>query len=78
MAYEEKHYNRRTLLKGGLRTLLLGGLAAVCGLLGLRKSGAAGDGVVCDFKLPCAHCGKRSGCTDPKALESKLDNQNAG
>ena len=71
MSNSERTVSRRRILKGGLRTILFGGIVSVCGALGLRKSRASGDETVCVFELPCAHCEISSGCTDPKALKSK-------
>lgn len=66
----EKSDGRRGFLKSGLRTLFLGGIMFVGGLLGRREISSSGDGTVCAFELPCGNCGKRAGCTDPKAVES--------
>ncbi len=75
MSYSKKHIDRRSFLKGLLRTILLGSIAVVCGLLGLRRSGIPSNTAACVIELPCAHCDKRSGCTDPKALASVKNDQ---
>ncbi|MFC1490233.1 hypothetical protein ACFL6K_03390 [Candidatus Latescibacterota bacterium] len=74
MSISIKSENRRQFLKGWLRTIFIGGIVFAGGLLGMRKTRASGDETDCGFELPCGNCGKRKGCTDPKALESKQNN----
>ena len=67
----EKSNRRRDFLKSGLRTLFLGVIACVSGLLGWRKIRSSEDGNYCVIVAPCRNCSEFSGCTDPKAAESR-------
>ena len=78
MSNPKKSDNRRQFLKGWLRAFLFGGIIYAGGLLGLRENRSSGDETECEFELlwrKCGNCGKRIGCTDPKALKSKQDIQ---
>ena len=67
----EKSDERRAFLKGGLRTLLLGGIACVSGLLGWREIRSAEDDGLCVLVSPCGNCPEQTDCNDPRAVESK-------
>lgn len=69
----EKSESRRAFLKSGLRTLFLGGIVFVSGLLGWREIRAAEDENLCAIYSPCRDCSKFTDCIDPKAVESKQD-----
>ena len=66
----EKSDGRRGFLKNGLRTLFLGGIACVSGLLGWREIHYSDDENFCAIELPCRYCSVRTDCTDPKAVKS--------
>ncbi len=67
----EKSAGRRGFLKSGLRSLFLGVIACVSGLLGWREIRSSEGGNVCVIVAPCRHCSEFSGCTDPRAAESR-------
>ena len=73
MSNPGKSDNRRQFLKGWLRAFFIGGIIYAGGLLGLREKDSSGEYSECGFELPCGNCGKRIGCTDPKALKSNQD-----
>jgi hypothetical protein len=62
---------KREFLKRGLRILLLGAVALVCGILGKRKAPAAGGNTICVTNAPCRNCPEYTRCDDPRAAESK-------
>ncbi|MFC1560896.1 hypothetical protein ACFL4V_00295 [Candidatus Latescibacterota bacterium] len=64
---------RRKFLKSGLRTLLLGGIAFVGGLLGWRELSSAENETVCVITSPCRNCAKYTYCTNPKAVASEQE-----
>ena len=70
---QEKSACRRAFLKSGLRTLLLGGIAFVGGLLGWRELRSAEDETVCVITSPCRNCAKYTNCTNPKAVAPEQD-----
>jgi len=67
----EKSDGRRGFLKSGLRTLFLGGIVFVSGLLRWREIHYSDDENFCAIESPCRGCSERTDCTDPKAVESK-------
>ena len=69
----EKSESRREFVKSGLRTLFLGGIVFVSGLLGWREIRSAEDENLCAIYLPCRDCSEFTDCIDPKAVESKQD-----
>jgi len=69
----EKSVSRREFLKSGLRTLLLGVVLFVSGLLGWREIRSAEDENICVIKSSCRDCSKYADCTNPKIEESKQD-----
>ncbi len=66
----EESDGRRGFLKSGLRTLFLGGIVFVSGLLGWRKIHCSDDENFGTIELPCRYCSVRTDCTDPKAVKS--------
>ena len=74
----EKNESRRKFLKNGLRTLLLGGIIYICGLLGWREIRSAEDESLCTIKLPCRDCSIYTGCTYPYAVKLKKISLNSG
>ena len=67
----EKSSSRREFLKSGLRSLFIGVIACISGLLGWRKIRSSEGGNICVIVAPCRNCSEFSGCTDPRAAESR-------
>jgi hypothetical protein len=63
--------NRRKFLKSGLRSMMLGGIAVVTGILGWREISASDEDNLCVIDLPCRDCSKISGCVYPEAEEQR-------
>lgn len=68
-----KDGGRRGFLISGLRTLILGGLAGICGALGKREPRSAEGETLCALAAPCRDCPELHDCLDPKAAASKQD-----
>jgi hypothetical protein len=71
MHQQEKHAGRRAFLKRGLRIVMLGAVALVCGLLGRRKRRAGAGNSLCRVDMPCRHCPDLDRCSNSRAVESK-------
>lgn len=69
----EKSARRRDFLKGGLRTLLLGGITFIGGLLRWREVRSAEDETICVIISPCRTCAIYTNCTNPKAVAAEQD-----
>ncbi len=67
----ETSHGRREFLKSRLRSLFLGVIACVSGLLGWRKIRSSESGNNCVIEVPCRNCLEFFDCTDPRAAESK-------
>ena len=64
--------SRREFLKGGIRTVLVGGLVFVSGMLGWRKISNAGQ-TSSQVNLPCRDCSILPVCFLPKAIDFKRE-----
>ncbi|MCP4724999.1 MAG: hypothetical protein GY863_08190 [bacterium] len=73
MTIKEKNENRREFLKNGIRTLVLGGIITVSGILGWRKTKSPENENICTIELPCRSCSVFDNCIDQKAVELKQD-----
>ncbi len=64
--------SRREFLKGGIRTVLVGGFVFVSGMLGWRKISNPGQ-TSSPVNLPCRDCSILPVCFLPKAIDFKRE-----
>jgi len=69
----ETSHGRRGFLKSGLRTLILGGIVFVCGLLVRREIRAREGENSFARELSCRDCSECTGCIYTKPVGSKPD-----
>jgi hypothetical protein len=72
----QKTGSRREFLKGGIRTVLFGGLVFVSGMLGWRKISNAGQ-TSSQVNLPCRDCSILPVCFLPKAIDFKREKRSS-
>ena len=65
--------SRREFLKSGLRTLILGGIVFVCGLLVRREIHSIEGENSLTRELSCRDCSECTGCIYSKPVGSKPD-----
>jgi len=69
----ETSHDRRRFLKSGLRTLILGGIVFVCGLLVRREIRSREGETSFTQELSCRDCSECTGCMYTKSVGSKPD-----
>jgi hypothetical protein len=73
MKEAHKTIGRREIIKDGLRTVVLSGLAYVGLSIGWRNASSSVKEKICAIDLPCRICSKLPGCQQLRAMDAKRE-----
>ena len=73
MMTPENGSGKRSFLKSGLRLLMVGAVAGVGGVLGMREGSAGGEKRRCAIGAPCGGCPEFDRCGHAETIQRKPD-----